>query len=230
MPISRRAFIGAGALALLAACADRDTRGIVPRQVPVDGKIPVDTVVERKAGPKSVVMIGDSITNGSKAELTAMFTYLAFTSIDINGQDSRRIAVGNGKKEPLNGIAAAQQTIAANTPDELWVIALGTNDIVARTSDDTYRTLIDEMLAVVPGDRPLVWVNAFRPQYLDGTKQFNAVLADVIGRRGNSAVADWISEAEPRMKELLRSDRLHPNETGRAVFAQVVAQGVAAVV
>lgn len=227
MPFTRRSLLGAGALAVLAACTKKDTSGLVPRQVPVDGSIPTDTVVQRTSGPKSVVMIGDSITVGATPQLEAMFTYLAFTSIKIDAQVSRRIEVGNGRNEPLNGIAVANKLIQERTPDELWVVALGTNDIGKGMNDDSYRTLIDKMLAVVPSQRLLVWVNCIRwDRPADG---FNSVLAERLGARGNSVVADWFTQVQQRPNELL-ADGIHPNKEGSTVFAYTVANAIAALV
>lgn len=220
--MTRRALLGAAALGVLTACTTKDTRSVVPRQVPVDGQFPAAD--DRSAGPHSVLMIGDSITLGSKNDLTALFTYLGFTSITIDGAQGRRIQVGNGKSStvPLNGIDTAKKLIAAKTPDELWVIALGTNDIGQMATEQEYRDLIDEMVAVVPRDRPLIWVNCYRKEFIQANRQFNDLLLEMVDTRGNAAVADWIGTAEPRAKELLRTDGLHPNDNGQIAFAQVV--------
>lgn len=228
MPLSRRTLFGAAALGVLSACASKDTRSVVPRQVPIDGQLPGDTVADRAAMPRSVLMIGDSITLGSKDELTAMFTANGFTSITIDGAQGRRIEVGNGKSKtvPLNGIDTAKKLIAAKTADELWVVALGTNDIGLLDKDQDYRTLIDEMVAVVPADRPLIWVDCYRKQFLEANNTFNGLLREMVDQRGNAVVADWQAIAEPRSKELLRSDQLHPNDAGQLAFAEVVSNAV----
>lgn len=236
MLLTRRAVLAAAAAALGAAVAGTLTTGCSDRGAAEGpGALDVDAVMPRlDLEPvvmpwTSVVMIGDSITLGSKARLTERFDALGFSSVTIDAEQGRRIRVGNGRTpgEVLNGIDVAHRLIAADTPDEVWVVALGTNDIGQLGDDaDAYRGLIDEMIAVVPEDRPLVWVDCLREQFPQANEIFDRELVELSRRRPATVVGEWAARAQPRIGEVLRTDRLHPNEVGEALFADVVVEAL----
>ena len=74
---------------------------------------------------QSIAMVGDSITNGSKVELLEQLATLGVEIKAIDAEDGRRIAAGDSITP---GIDAVRALAAGDAPD-LWVIALGTNDV-----------------------------------------------------------------------------------------------------
>jgi lysophospholipase L1-like esterase len=52
------------------------------------------------------------------------------------------------------------------------------------------------------------------------------VLRDRAKARGKTTVLAWFDLASNRKNKILRSDRLHPNEAGTLVFANLVAKAL----
>ena len=74
---------------------------------------------------------------------------------------------------------------------QLWVVALGTNDVNQYSSPDEIAAVVNEMLDAVPDDVPLVWVDTYYRDEPEGAALFNAIVADRLSRRGNSVMAPW---------------------------------------
>ena len=225
MSLQRRQFLVGGALALvgLAACGDP------PRGYFADDTVPGDTT---GAGTeptviRSVVMVGDSITQASTDELQAVFESANLADVRIDAERGRRIEVGNGKGSgPLSGQRTVYNLLAEGLTPDAWIIALGTNDVGSYASAEAYGELIDGLLTMLPADTPLVWVNVDRPQYEDDTNVFNLVLEQRITDRGNAVVADWFALASDPEADLLRSDDLHPNNDGQQAFALITVEAL----
>lgn len=218
MTLRRREFLIAGvtAMAGLAACGDPPRGYFADATVP-DGSSPTG---EGPTSVTSVVMVGDSITEASTDELQGVFASAGITDVRIDAERGRRIEVGNGKGSgPLSGMNTVYQLLSEGLTPDVWVIALGTNDVGSYPSAEAYGTLIDGLLQMIPIDTPLVWVNVDRPQYADDTTVFNQVLEGRIAARGSAVVADWFALASDPNADLLRSDDLHPNNDGQQAFA-----------
>jgi lysophospholipase L1-like esterase len=195
--------------------------------VGADGTAPVGSVVLIDTDAESVVMVGDSITQGSKDAIVYTLAASSLTDVIIDGVPSRRIQVGDGTTEnPEAGIDAIQRLLRAGVDPDVWVIALGTNDIAKYESVDDYALLITTVVALLPDDAPLVWVNAYRGDYPDESRQFDEVLADTLRDRDRTAVLDWAALASAPDQQVLRDDDVHPNPEGRAAFARLVASGI----
>jgi lysophospholipase L1-like esterase len=171
-------------------------------------------------------MIGDSITAGSSSALKAALAGAGFTDVTIEAEPSRRIEVGGGS-DPRSGMQALETLLAKGASPDVWVVALGTNDVGKYPKASDYSDLVDRFLARLPKG-PLLWIDIYRRDYLDDTKVFNAVLRDRLARRGDASVVSWFDLASQRNQKILQADRLHPNEAGRKVFADLVTNGVLA--
>jgi len=178
-------------------------------------------------GFASMAMVGDSITEGSASSLQTVLTNNGYTDVDIQGKASRRIEIGDGNSAPLSGIKTMFGMLADGVRPEAWVIALGTNDVGQYANAEDYTRLIDAMVTMLPDDEPLVWVDVYRPEYLDDSQLFNQLLRQRLGDRGNAVVADWYSRASDPDLGILRKDGIHPNDRGTLVFAALVADALA---
>jgi len=174
----------------------------------------------------SAAVVGDSITAGSRAAIEEVLGARGFTTITIDGEPSRRIEIGNGTSEALSGVKALYEMIAEGVAPDVWVIALGTNDVGQYATEEEYGALIDLILTMLPADVPLVWVDTFRPQYPDENRMFNDVLNQRIADRGNAAVASWFTVASGNTEAILQGDQIHPNDEGVVAFANVVYAGM----
>lgn len=234
MQISRRSLLRAGAstgfLAALAACGGSgvhsqvsDKNGTIaqPSSPSGVGKLPAPEVTRTK-----FAMVGDSITKASSKVLTEVLGNQGFTDITIEAEVSRRIAVGDGKAEPLSGIKTLSTMISDGVSPDVWGIAMGTNDAGKYKTADEYAMLIDQMLSMPDVKVPIVWVDVYNPNQLPGTRMFNEVLRERAATRANTTVLSWFDLASDPKEKILRTDHIHPNEKGTVVFADLVSAAV----
>jgi lysophospholipase L1-like esterase len=198
------------------------------------GATPVITAADPEDDPidaTSMAMVGDSITAGSADAIRYTMAAHGFTEMTIDGEVSRRIEQGDGNGSPTSGIRTLYAMLGDTSihPD-VWVIALGTNDIGQYDDPAEYRRIIKTVLDMVPDDMPLVWVNGYRWDKRDDSVTFNDILLEEINQRDNSVVASWYDQASRNAEtKVLRDDGVHPNQHGQVVFAALVAEGIAAV-
>ena len=235
MRITRRALLRAGAstglLAAIAACTEGDVRSsasdkddfpAAPESPEGVGLLPAPDVVRTK-----FAMVGDSITKASSPSLTSVLETKGFTEITIEAEVSRRIAVGDGKGEPLSGVKTLFTMIAEGVRPDVWAIAMGTNDVGKYDDAQAYAGLIDQMMSMPEPTVPIVWVDVYNPIQLAATKLFNQVLRERAEARGNSTVLSWFDLASDPQASILRTDHIHPNQKGTLVFADLVSKALA---
>jgi lysophospholipase L1-like esterase len=238
MRISRRSLLRAGAstglLAVLAACGDSGVRSAASDkdglpQPPLSpegvGKLPAPEAAPPTARTK-FAMVGDSITKASAKSLTEVLQGRGFVDVTIEAEVSRRIAVGDGKGEPLSGVKTLFTMLSEGVEPDVWAIAMGTNDVGKYNDRDQYAALIDQMLSMPDATVPIVWVDVYNPNQLPGTKMFNKVLRERAEVRGNTTVQSWFDLASDPKERILRNDHIHPNELGTVVFADLVSQAL----
>lgn len=217
-PLNRRSVLGAGLAlvvggGLVAACSSQSTR-----QGGGSGRPRVNSSGRPIA---SAVMIGDSITAGSIPQLQFAFASQGILDLTIDAQSGRRIAAGRTDREPTPGLFAVQSLIDAGTAPDLWIIALGTNDIGSLAGPEDTAELIDSLLAMLPDGNPLTWIDCYRPQIPDQMEMFNLVLRDRLNVRGNATTASWVSKVTAPDVDYLVDDEIHPNAAGTQAFAEV---------
>jgi hypothetical protein len=225
MSAPRRGLLVFAGVALLAGCglADAAPSGDLGDGLEVEGD-PGElgthgSVATTATAIDSVVMIGDSITKGSTPALEERFDLLGLDA-DVVAQNGKRMAVSSGDNPSGSSVA---EFIAGSSDDhsnELWVVALGTNDIGQYSSPDAIAAAVNEVLDAVPEESPLVWVDAYfrdRPEQQDIV---NSIIRDRVTRRGNSVVAPWTEFATG--DGVLSDDGIHPSDDGTEVFAFVV--------
>ena len=171
---------------------------------------------------ESVAMVGDSITKASTDALRYDFAASGIATADIEAEVGRRIEVGDGKGTPLNGMAVLTKMLASGTKPDVWVVALGTNDAGLYANPDDYTRLITTVVGMLPANAPLVWVDVYRPDHVDGAREFNARLHRALDGRKHTAIVDWFTKASAPGQRILRSDRTHPNADGVVEFAGLV--------
>jgi lysophospholipase L1-like esterase len=238
MQISRRSLLRAGAstglLAALAACGDGGVRSSAsdkqgspdaPLSPEGVGLLPAPEAAD--TARTKFAMVGDSITKASSKSLTEALQSRGFIDITIEAEVSRRIAVGDGKGEPLSGVKTLFSMIADGVQPDVWAIAMGTNDVGKYQSRDQYAELIDQMLSMPDATTPIVWIDVYNPNQLPGTKMFNKVLRERAALRGNTTVESWFDLASDPKEQILRTDHIHPNAMGTVVFASLVSKALA---
>ncbi len=184
----------------------------------------------------TVIMVGDSITVASTPQLETMFGQLGFGNVVIESKEGRRTALsfssnpsGSTVAENLvnfietaaaDGAAPGVDDDPGDHSNELWVIALGTNDIDQYSDPAERAAAINEMIQQVPDESPLIWVDTFFRDRPEATAEINDTIRDRVSQRGNSVIASWSAVADDDGN--LRTDGVHPREQGSIVFANVV--------
>ncbi len=194
-----------------------------------DGAIEVETVDGRADAADHiarVVMIGDSITKGATPALAQRFEALGLDAT-IDAENGKRMAISSQVNPSGADVAAfLASTEERNHAEEVWVVALGTNDAGQYSSTDEIAAAVNEVLAGVPGDAALVWVDTYIANRIDDTAEVNAVVHERVRRRGNAAIAPWSAVAPG--DGVISGDAVHPTSAGADVFAALVSDSVAA--
>lgn len=191
----------------------------------VDGEVVVSADVgpTSKTGIDTVIMIGDSITVASTPVLQEVYEQLGFDEIIIESKQGKRTALSFGSNP--SGVDIASYIVDSPDQDddhsnELWVVALGTNDINQYGDAAERAAAINEMLQIVPEESPLIWVDTYFEDQSEGADAINGSISDRVLDRGNSAIARWSLVAADDGN--LRDDGVHPRQQGSAVFANVI--------
>ena len=185
-----------------------------------------DANADGAAGIDTVVMIGDSITKGSTPPLEERFDLLGLGHL-IAAENGKRMAV-SAQDNPSGADLAA--FLAANSDgdhsDEVWVVALGTNDVSQYSGPENIAASVNEVINEVPDDAALVWVDIYFRDRPEDAAVVNSIIRDRVTRRGDSVIAPWTAFAET--EGVLTGDGVHPTPEGADVFAFVVTDTVRA--
>jgi lysophospholipase L1-like esterase len=179
---------------------------------------PLDATV-----PETIVMVGDSITVSAQAALEQRFTALGLEVVAIEAQEGRRMTVATFN-EISPGSDAVAFIAAAASPD-VWVIALGTNDIGQYDNGEQIRANVGEVLAPIPDEALVLWVDTWYRDRPAGTVEMNEAIRSVVEARPGAAVVDWFSAAQA--EGVIADDGVHlTTPVGVDRFAEVVAGAV----
>jgi lysophospholipase L1-like esterase len=163
-----------------------------------------------------VAMVGDSLTEGVQDDMARLAPRFGFT-LAIDGLQGRRI---EGGLEPLDRLAPGR---------DLVVVALGTNDAQPGLTIDQARELIDQAMASVGDQTPVLWVNVFRTDSgaaAAAADRFDLALDMAVSRHPNLTVADWASHVRTR-PDLRARDGIHLTTDGYLDRAEWLATAVA---
>ena len=215
----RRALLAALLAAGAASCAsEREAATVPPFGAGTAASPAIAQFPSGEVSIESVAMVGDSITVGSLAQLEAGLASLGLDELAIDAENGRRMIVDG----PISSGLEAVSGLATSAPPDLWVIALGTNDVANYTPDE-YAPAIDLLLAAVPRDAPLVWVDTYIEGELAASATFNGTLRAALERRGQATVVDWASIAA---RDGVLFDGIHPSELGVEEFTSGVVAAV----
>ena len=209
--------------------SEADGEVVVSADVRPTSNTVIDTVIDTVIIGDSitvidtVIMIGDSITVASTPALQEVYEQLGFDEIIIESKQGKRTALSFGSNPSGVDIAS----FLVNSPDrdddhsnELWVVALGTNDINQYGDAAERAAVINEMLQTIPEESSLIWVDTYFEDQSEGADAINGSISDRVLDRGNSAIARWSLVAADEGN--LRDDGVHPRGQGSAVFANVI--------
>lgn len=168
-----------------------------------------------------VAVIGDSLTVSAHDQIVDAFANADANVVGFDALDGRRMV--NGTANRPGGLAALQAAVADSsiTPD-VWVIALGTNDVAAQISPEQLATDIAALLGEV--DAPVVWIDVFVGAFTERSADFARQIRGIAAQRSDVVVGDWYHEAlDP---DMLVDDQVHLTDAGKDRFAAVMVDTV----
>ncbi len=181
-----------------------------------------DVRIVSETGKRMALSFGD---NQSGAEIAAFMT-LVPDEPDESTDDDAESADDDGDEDADDDASDdVQAPLGPDHSDELWIVALGTNDINQYSDGAEVAAAVNEVLAAVPDDAPLIWVDTYWEGESDGAAEINLIVADRLERRGNAVLAPWSAVAAE--DGVMRSDGVHPSTDGTEVFAAVVVRTTA---
>ncbi len=188
-----------------------------------DGGVDID-VETVPPFPATVVVVGDSLTLSARDEITAALDGLGLEVLVVDGVESRRMTVGNSSRPSgLEAIRSIQEELAVE-PD-LWVIALGTNDVGAQVDEQRFRDDLQATLDGVGPDAPLVWVDLWIRDRREAVVTANGVIRDEVdGRASPAAVVGWFAHGAD--DGVITGDGVHLTDRGQDAFATAIANQV----
>ena len=209
---------GAGARTDTGGAGAADTR-----RVGAEREVTVETLVEPVvARPATVAVVGDSLTQSAEDEILASLTAAGLDVVTVDGLESRRMTVGGSSLPPGT---KAIESIRQRTEPGVWVIALGTNDVASMGSANGFRTEMREVLALLPTDVPVVWVDLWiRDRESSITEANEFIRQELRTWRGGAAVVDWFSHGED--DGIITSDGIHLTGPGQQLFADSIAAAI----
>ncbi|CAN5615947.1 hypothetical protein BH23ACT3_BH23ACT3_06320 [soil metagenome] len=173
--------------------------------------------------PATVAVVGDSITVASAELLDEELSALGLEVVAIDAQVGRRMTVGELDRLYTGSDIAA--LVANQSSPELWVFALGTNDVGQYDDVDQVVEQIEALLGRIPSDDPVVWVDTWVRDRPEQTDRVNTAIRTVIERRPGSSVVAWSEHAAD--PGVISGDGVHlTTEVGVRRFADVVITGV----
>ncbi|MDJ0769023.1 MAG: hypothetical protein QNJ12_09525 [Ilumatobacter sp.] len=174
--------------------------------------------------PGSVAVVGDSLTLSAAAEIETAMRGLGLDLVGFDAMENRRM-VKSARSLPA-GVDAIDEIVAAGEPAEVWVIALGTNDIGSFDSAVGFGDDVTTVLRHVPRDATVIWVDLWIRDRAESVAEANEVLRSVVGARRDAAVVDWFSSGDD--EGVITGDGVHLTEIGRQRFAEAMADGIVA--
>ena len=154
-----------------------------------------------------VLIIGDSIAEGSKSELQSKLS-----GATIDAAVSRQFSAGvdilkNTDKDNLKSIV---------------VLALGTNGAISATD-------IDSALATIGKSRRLILTTNYNLNNSEAYNANNSLIKSFANNNSNVKIADWASAVSSNpSKYITNADGLgvHPTAEGKTLFAETIANAV----
>ena len=189
-----------------------------------DGLPTIDVVAgpNRPPRPRTVAVVGDSLTLSAQDEITAALEDDGLTVIVVDGVESRRMTRAAAGVPP--GFDSVVEILEQSDPD-LWVFALGTNDVGAQSGIDTFKAEMGELLELLPPAAPVIWVDLWIRDRDDDIVIANRSIRTVLGdRQGVAAVVDWHEHAAN--PGLIVGDGVHLTDEGQVQFAAAIAHAI----
>lgn len=171
----------------------------------------------------NLTIIGDSITNGARADITALLP-----DAKIYAQDSKQF--GSGSDSAISpsdtdvnpsGISIVKYLLAEGSLGNTVVFALGTNNSGLRQSQ------VNDLLDLLGTTRFVYFLTNFsstEPNKYDSNNEIFMTAAE----NANVSVIDWAAEVRDNPSQYIAEDsyHVHPNALGKKLFAELIDKAV----
>jgi lysophospholipase L1-like esterase len=171
--------------------------------------------------PETVAVVGDSLTLAASEQILRQLGQRNIDVVGLDARESRRM-MRRGPDLP-SGADAVEAVLETAEPD-MWVIALGTNDVGSGLSSEAIGDDARQLLDLVPDDAEVVWVDVWIRDRPDEVTAANRTLRRVIGERDGTTIVDWNAHGDD--VGVVIGDGIHLSEYGELVFARAIATGV----
>jgi len=128
--------------------------------------------------------------------------------------------LGAGLVEP--GVAAVRNALTFRPPD-VFVVALGTNDVGEKPPEEIMAD-VAQIVALVPADAPLVWVDTWVHAEQRASHYANLAIRQALAGRPGTTIVDWWSHGYD--EGVIAGDGIHLQEAGKTLFAELIAEAV----
>lgn len=185
----------------------------------VGSSVAPDEIDDERAMPGTVAVIGDSIALSAQGYVTAALESLGVEVVGYDAVESRRM-VSTSTGAP-SGLTAITDMLAGGVEPDLWIVALGTNDVGAVAVDE-WQGDIDRILHTIPTDGALVWVDCWAQVYDAHAADFNRLVRGELRGRDDATVIDWHAKAST--DGLIVADGVHLSDAGKVEFARLIGE------
>jgi lysophospholipase L1-like esterase len=172
--------------------------------------------------PASAAVIGDSIALSAEPYVVPALESLGIEVVAYDAVENRRMV--NGSNAVSSGRQAIRDVVEGAVEPDLWIVALGTNDVGALTGREPWEEAVEDVLATIPEGADVVWVDTSVRPLDEYAAQFNDTLRDEAQWRNDVWVLDWHGRAAD--DGLVTDDGVHLSSTGRIEYARMIADGL----
>lgn len=183
--------------------------------------------MERPEQPFELIMVGDSITVGARAQLAEAYADAGWTA-SIDARSGRSISFPPDPR--LSGVDVVRGIKADGTDAPVWVVALGTNDLyfasACRCDQLAFSTArIRSLLAEIGPARTVVWVNPQNFDYTNLARLFDDALAGLVATGEIQAVVPWRTHSAAHEADWF-VDHVHLNAAGNREWISLILDAV----
>lgn len=171
-----------------------------------------------------VVVVGDSITAMNEPQIAGSLDDAGISQVHFHALGARRIADSyewhGWRSSGLEAIAAVRD---AGVDPDLWLVELGTNDVLlagmcgCRDRVEDAALLIDQVLDAIGPGETIVWVTVLNRDDPDSSDYFNAALRSRASVEPTMEVLDWHAAAVDHPDWFM--DQVHPSQVGAGELA-----------
>ncbi|HUF97483.1 MAG TPA: GDSL-type esterase/lipase family protein [Ilumatobacter sp.] len=167
--------------------------------------------------PSTVAVVGDSLALSAEDEIRAALSAGSVDIVGFDGRENRRVARAlPDLPSGVDAVAALGMTV----DPKLWIVALGTNDVGAQQSPEDFRADVDALLAEIPAEDAVIWLDVWIQSRVEGSVAANAVLREAAAERPGMSVVNWFQYGDD--PGMIRDDGIHLDDAGREKFAEVM--------